>query len=279
MILKSYAKINSILYVLRKREDGYHEIYTLMHKIDLFDWINMKRDGHGLTVKTNIDDLNNESNLAYKAAKLFFEKSGIKPQVNIEIEKQIPVGGGLGGGSSNAGYVLRGLNELFDFPLKKKELFEIARIIGSDVSFFLLDGTALATGRGERVRKVECDTSGYDVFLVIPDFGVSTDHVYKKLMLTNEKPVNKMAFTVGEECCISNVIANLHNDLEQVVLDEFDLLKQIKEKLVDSFGCGLVSGSGSTVFSIIGSEVARRDGLKDFWLSEGLFCEIVKFSE
>ncbi len=279
MIVKSYAKINSILYVLGKRDDGYHELLSLMHKIDLYDWINIKKTSGGLTVKTNVESLNNESNLAFRAAKLFFERSGIKPQVSIEIEKHIPLGGGLGGGSSNAGYVLRTLNELFDYPLDERELFSIAESVGSDVPFFLVDGSAVVRGRGDKVEKIRCSTENFRVFLVMPNFSIPTAQIFRKLVLTNQKRVNKMALTVGGECNIKDIAAHLHNDLEQVVLGEFALLKRIKEQLVETFGCGLVSGSGSTVFSIIGSEVAREGRLRDFCLSEGFFCKIVKFSE
>jgi len=279
MIVKSYAKINSVLYVLGKRDDGYHELLSLMHKIDLYDWIEIKKTSGGLTVKTNIDSLNDEKNLAFKSAKLFFERSGIKSQVAIEIEKHIPLGGGLGGGSSNAGYVLRSLNSMFDCPLSEKELFSIGEKIGSDVPFFLVDGSAVVRGRGERVEKIDCKTDGFEVFLVIPNFSIPTAQVYRKLVLTNQKRVNKMALTVGGECNIKDVAAHLHNDLEQVVLSEFALLRKVKERLVETFGCGLVSGSGSTVFSIIGSEVVREGRVRDFCLSEGLLCKTVKFSE
>ncbi len=279
MILKSYAKINSILYVLSKRPDGYHELYTLMHKIDLYDWIEIKKNAGGLRVKTSIDELNNDDNLALKAARLFFEKTGIKPQVDIEIEKHIPIGSGLGGGSSNAGYVLRGLNELFGLPLSYNELLELAVKIGSDVAFFLVDGSAVATGRGERVKKINCETDGYEVFLVVPNFGISTAEVYRKFRLTNRGGVNKMASTVEGGCKIGDIITRLHNDLEDVVLKEFDLLKKIKERMIERFGCGLVSGSGSTVFSIIGSEVEQKGRLDEFCLVDGFYCKNVKFAD
>ncbi len=279
MILKSYAKINSILYVLGKRPDGYHELYTLMHKIDLYDWIEIKKNAGGLRVKTSIDELNNDDNLAFKAARLFFEKTGIKQQVDIEIEKHIPIGGGLGGGSSNAGYVLKSLNVMFNHPLSDKELFELAAKVGSDVAFFLVDGSAIAEGRGERIRRVDCETDGYSVFLVVPNFSVSTAYVYKKFRLTNGKGVNKMAFTVGGECRMGDVIPHLHNDLEKVVLKEFGLLKKIKELMYEQLGCGIVSGSGSTVFSIIGSEVEQKGRLDEFCLAEGFFCKNLKFSD
>ncbi len=279
MILKSFAKINSILYVIGKRSDGYHDIYTVMHKIDLYDWISIEKSADSIAVKMDKGGIQERENIAFKAAELFFKKSNIKPQVSIEIEKHIPIGGGLGGGSSNAAYTLLGLNELFDFPLTDIDLFEIGQKLGSDVPFFLVRGSALATGRGEKVYPIRCNTEGFKVFLVKPNFGVSTGEIYKKFRLTNKKPLNKMAFTVKDGCKIENLIPHLHNDLESVVLSEFDLLKEIKEKMVESFGCGLISGSGSTLFSIIGSEVVRKDELKEFWLSKGYFCKIVDFAE
>ena len=279
MILKSYAKITSILYVIGKRSDGYHELYTLMHKIDLYDWIEIKKSAGGLNVKTSVDELNSYNNLAFKSAYLFFDKTGIKPQVEIEIEKHIPIGGGLGGGSSNAGCVLKSLNKLFDYPLSNVELFELAAEIGSDVPFFLVDGSAICKGRGEKVEKVTCNTNGYKVFLVVPNFGVSTTQVYKKFRLTKGGGVNKMAFTVEGGYRMRNIISHLHNDLESVVLREFSILKEIKELMIEQFGCGLVSGSGSTVFSIIGSEVEQKGKLDRFCLEEGFLCKNLRFAD
>ncbi|AEA34080.1 4-(cytidine 5'-diphospho)-2-C-methyl-D-erythritol kinase [Hippea maritima] len=280
MILKSFAKINSLLYVLGKRPDGYHELFTLMHKIDLFDLIEIERNDGGLKFSINIDELNNQDNLAVKAARLFFEKTGIKPQVSIEIEKHIPVGGGLGGGSSNAAYTLKGLNELFDFPLSRGELFEVAAKIGSDVSFFVEHGDAIAEGRGEIITKVKCNTEGFKVLLAIPNFSVSTAFVYKRLRLTKLKGLNKMALTVKDGLCSMHELKNhLHNDLESVVLKEFDLLKWIKETLIKEAGNGLVSGSGSCVFSILGSEVQAEEGLKEQLETRGVLCKTVNFAE
>ncbi|WP_025270308.1 4-(cytidine 5'-diphospho)-2-C-methyl-D-erythritol kinase [Hippea sp. KM1] len=280
MILKSFAKINSLLYVLGKRPDGYHELFTLMHKIDLFDVIEIKKNSGGLEFGIDVDELNNQDNLAVRAARLFFERAGIKPQVNIEIEKHIPIGGGLGGGSSNAAYTLRGLNELFDFPLSKGELFELASKIGSDVAFFVEHGSAIAEGRGETITKIRCHTDGFKVFLAIPNFSVSTALVYKRLRLTKLGGLNKMALTVKEGVCSMDELKNhLHNDLESVVLEEFDLLKWIKDLLIERVGNGLVSGSGSCIFSILGSEVQAEEGLKEQLEERGVLCKTLNFAE
>ena len=279
MIIKSFAKINSILDILRKRADGYHDIFSIMHKINLYDEIEIKKNGGGLYVETDIEELNNKGNLSYKAADLFFKKASIKPQVSIHIKKHIPIGGGLGGGSSNAAYTLKALNEMFDYPLKTDELFNLASEIGSDVAFFLVDGSAIAEGKGEKIKKIDCDYEGCKVLLVVPDFSISTAYVYSKFKLTNAKGINKMAITVKDGCRMSILKQHLHNDLESVVLKEFDLLKEIKEKMIESVGNGLVSGSGSSIFSIIGAEVLQKGRrLREFFREKGFFCEIFDFA-
>ncbi|WP_022670568.1 4-(cytidine 5'-diphospho)-2-C-methyl-D-erythritol kinase [Hippea alviniae] len=279
MIVKSFAKINSILGILRKRDDGYHDIFSIMHKINLYDEIEIEKNSGGLYVETDIEELNNKGNLSYKAAELFFKKASIEPQVSIYIKKHIPIGGGLGGGSSNAAYTLRALNEMFDYPLSIDELFELASKIGSDVAFFIVDGSAIAEGKGERIEKIDCDYENHKVLLVVPDLSISTAYVYSKFKLTNPKGINKMAITVKGGCRMSTLKQHLHNDLESVVLKEFGLLKEIKEEMIKSVGNGLVSGSGSSIFSIIGAEVLRKGReLKEFFKEKGFFCEIFDFA-
>ncbi|WP_051904481.1 4-(cytidine 5'-diphospho)-2-C-methyl-D-erythritol kinase [Hippea jasoniae] len=278
MIVKSYAKINTLLYVLGKRNDGYHEIFTLMHKIDLHDVIEIKKTSYGIDIKTTIDELNDSKNLAYRAAELFFETTRIKSGVRIEIEKHIPIGGGLGGGSSNAAYTLKSLNEMFGFPLNKKELFKLGANLGSDVAFFIEDGSCIATGRGEKIKRLNCDYGDFKVALVVPDISISTAFVYKNLRLTNHTGFNKIATTVEDGCSIEFLKSRLYNDLEAVVLEKFDLLKTIKETLVELAGNGLVSGSGSAVFSIINSEV-QQERLAETFGGMGLNFKTFNFVE
>ncbi len=282
MIEKSPAKINLFLYVLKKRQDGYHELYSLMHKIDFFDYIRIKKtDKFSIEILTNKRELNNEKNLAYKAAKLFFENTKIRPQVFIEIEKHIPMGSGLGGGSSNAAYTLKILNELFDFPLTDEKLHNLSAMIGSDVPFFLCKKpAAIARGRGEILTPVECDTENYSVFLAIPDINVSTALIYSKLLLTSGKPINKMPFVVGVgNCSLEKIKLRLRNDLEKVALAEFEELREIKRVLFGFFGNALLSGSGASIFSIINPEVRAGREVEDFLVSKGMVLKTANFSK
>ncbi len=281
MILKSEAKINLFLYVLRKRSDGFHEVYTLMHRIDLHDIVAIKKSGGGIHLKTSIDELNTQENLSYRAAEKFFFRCGIRPQVSIEIEKHIPLGAGLGGGSSNAATTLLGLNELFEFPLSFTEIYEIACELGSDVPFFLYESpAAIATGRGEIIKEVECNTDGYQIFLAIPPIKIPTSYIYSKLVLTSESCINKMPFVIiGERCDLGEIMPFFHNDLEGVALKEFGRLRDLKSVLTHHFGNALLSGSGSSMFSIINNpEVKREEGIADLLDSWGVVFKKVNFS-
>ena len=151
--LKSPAKINLALKIKEKRKDGYHEIETIMQTIDLSDKVTIKKKNKGITVKTNIEALNNKENIAYKALlemKKYIGNDGIE----IYIEKNIPIGSGLGGGSSNAATVIKGINKLFNLSLDNDTLYEIAEKLGSDVPFFILGGTSFVTGRGDIIKKL-----------------------------------------------------------------------------------------------------------------------------
>ncbi len=282
MIAKSFAKVNLFLSVLGKREDGYHELRTLMHKIDFFDYIEItKIFSNNINLTTNINEIENEKNLSYKAAMLFFEEAKIKPQVRIDIEKHIPLGAGLGGGSSNAAYTLKMLNELFDFPLSYSQLHNLACKLGSDVPFFLCKKpAAIARGRGEVLEEVDCNVKKHAVFLAIPNIHVSTAYVYSKLLLTNCVCINKMPLVSSSvECSIEDIKFSACNDLESVVLKKFDKIKRLKFFLYRHFGNALLSGSGASVFSIINPEVRRGEEVWRLLESEGLFCKTVNFAE
>ncbi len=285
MIMKSFAKINLFLCVLKKRHDGYHELLTLMHKINFFDNIELKKiQKKSIVLKTNIEEINNKKNLAYRAAEKFFEKARISPAVSIDIEKTIPLGSGLGGGSSNAACTLCGLNELFDYPLSDKEIYDIACSLGSDVPFFLSKSpAALAKGRGEIINEIDCDTKKLNVFLAIPKIHISTAYVYKqysKFLLTIDKPINKMPFVInGDRCNLESSMSYLCNDLEEVVLKKFYKLKKLKSVLSKHFGNALLSGSGASMFSITNPEVRAGEDIEEMLVSEGIFCKTVNFAD
>ena len=179
LIVEAPAKINLILNILHKRNDGYHELETIMHQINLIDIISIELSGKDITVATNSKLIpSGQENLAYKAAALFMEKNGIKAGVNIIIEKNIPVGAGLAGGSTDAAAVLSGLNRLFGIQLSLTTLQKMAAEIGSDVAFCLSSTTVLARGRGELLTPVAKGPE-LNLVLVVPEFQVSAADVYQ----------------------------------------------------------------------------------------------------
>ena len=179
--LKAPAKINLYLRVLGKRNDGYHQIETLMQAIDIYDEITLERSD---TIEITCDDPSlplDESNLAFKAASALQDRFYF-PGVKIDLKKRIPSGAGLGGGSSDAAFVLRGLCRLYGLFPTPEEILEIAAGIGSDVPFFLSGGQAQVTGRGEIVRSIHLPNH-YDIVVIIPPITTSTAEVYSDLRI------------------------------------------------------------------------------------------------
>ena len=188
--LKSYGKINLGLDVLYKRQDGYHEINTIMQQIDLCDTLIIKENKEGLVLKSNSKDLPLDStNLIYIAWKKIQEKTGINKGIEVILDKKIPIAAGLAGGSSNAAAILKGLNELWDLGFDEKDLREIGVEIGADVPFCIMGGTALAKGIGEELTKLR-PFKDKDLLLVNPGLAISTAEVYKSLNLKEKRRVN-----------------------------------------------------------------------------------------
>jgi 4-diphosphocytidyl-2-C-methyl-D-erythritol kinase len=177
-VLKAPAKVNLHLEILGRRSDGFHEILSLFQAVSLFDRIRLRslKDTGQVRVRCSLP-IPAEENIVTAAVRLFRERSGLRGGVSVSIEKGIPVGAGLGGGSSDAATTLRGLNELFNCPLSEQQLAELALALGSDVPFFLGSPTALVRGRGERIRRVP-GRSDYRMVLVWPGFAVATREAY-----------------------------------------------------------------------------------------------------
>ena len=181
--LESFAKINLSLDVLHKRDDGYHEISTVMQQIDLKDRVILKDKEKGIEIQCNKEGVPlDESNTVYKAWEKIVEKTGVNRGVHIIIEKNIPVASGLAGGSSNGAAVLRGLNQLWGLNLSEEELFQIGKEIGADVPFCLMGGTAWATGIGEKLTRLK-DFSNKLIIVANISVPVSTAYVYNNLNL------------------------------------------------------------------------------------------------
>ncbi|MEC2310733.1 4-(cytidine 5'-diphospho)-2-C-methyl-D-erythritol kinase [Bacillus atrophaeus] len=267
---KAPAKINLSLDVTKKRPDGYHEVEMIMTTIDLADRIELTEiaEDEVRVASHNRFVPDDQRNLAYQAAKLIKDRYKVKKGVSIMITKVIPVAAGLAGGSSDAAATLRGLNRLWKLNLSVEELAELGAEIGSDVSFCVYGGTALATGRGERIRHISAPPHCW-VILAKPTVGVSTAEVYRQLKLDKvEHPdVNGMIKAI-EEKSFQKVCGQLGNVLESVTLDMHPEVAMIKNQM-KRFGADavLMSGSGPTVFGLVQyeSKVQRiYNGLRGF---------------
>lgn len=267
---KAPAKINLTLDVLYKRPDNYHEVEMIMTTVDLADRIGLEAREDGLIKIVSADRYvpDDNRNFAYQAAQLLKDTYGIDQGVNIHIDKEIPIAAGLAGGSSDAAATLRGLNTLWNLGLTLDELAELGSKIGSDVSFCVYGGTALATGRGEKIEHISAPPSCF-VVLAKPKIGVSTAEVYGGLKIEGlEHPNTKQMLQAIETNNYDLVCASLGNVLETVTLKLYPEVVTIKEQM-QRFGADavLMSGSGPTVFGLVDSESrAQRiyNGLRGF---------------
>ena len=254
------AKLNLFLKVLSRRGDGYHEIFSLMQPVSLYDEVSLEvEEGSGITVSSDSSEIPpGPENLAYKAAEHFLEATGFRKSVSIHIGKNIPVGAGLGGGSSDAASVLLGLNSVLGAALDEPALMGIGARIGSDVPFFILGCPAVARGRGEVLERVKLPDLGY--ILINPGFQVSTRWAYNNLTLTKGYEDNILTYSEDSFRDIDRIKGLLSNDLEEVVIAKYPELSSLKKTLVENGACGsLMSGSGPTVFGVFGSgEEAER---------------------
>lgn len=250
--LKSYGKINLGLDVLYKREDGYHEINTIMQQIDLCDTLIIKENKEGLVLKSNSKDLPLDStNLIYIAWKKIQEKTGINKGIEVILDKKIPIAAGLAGGSSNAAAILKGLNELWDLGFDEKDLREIGVEIGADVPFCIMGGTALAKGIGEELTRLK-PFKDKDLLLVNPGIQISTAEVYKSLNLKEKRRVNMEEIIQSiEKDDLNSLTKSIVNVMEEVVIRKNPIISEIKEDLIEYGALGsLMSGSGPTVFGL-----------------------------
>lgn len=254
----AFAKLNLTLDVLGKREDGYHDIKSVMQTISIRDDIEIDvGTGKPWCLKCDKEGIpTNESNLAWKAAKLFYETVQQDPDgLEIRITKRIPSQAGMGGGSADAAAVLRALNRHCGSPLSLPALAELGGLIGSDVPFCVLCGTAMAEGRGEKLRKLpdipEC------IFVVCkPDFSASTPELYRKL---DEKPIAKHPDNVAMERAIlagdlGGIAENVYNVFDPVVTEDHLEMNYIKS-IFHTYGAltQQMTGSGSAIFGIMAS--------------------------
>jgi 4-diphosphocytidyl-2-C-methyl-D-erythritol kinase len=256
MQLLAPAKINLSFEIKGRRADGFHEIETLMAPISLADRITIERAGDDGEIHFSCDETSLPSggdNLVVRAAKLFREAMGITTGITITLEKKIPHGAGLGGGSSDAASTLLGLDELFGTRLGQEKLMKLAAQLGSDVPFFVVDSAAVCRGRGEIVTPISLETR-FRLVLLKPDFGVPTPWAYGRWKESRKLP--GVDYSAQEFKGVGFV-----NDLERPVFEKFVLLAHLKTWLrqQSEVAVALMSGSGSTVFAILREEVAGEE--------------------
>lgn len=267
--LKSPAKINLCLFVSGRRPDGYHNIETIFQMISLYDRL-VFSEALDEEIHISVDNKYlpaDRTNLAYKAAFLLKERFKIKKGIHITIAKIIPVAAGLAGGSSNAATTLLALNKIWGLSLDKTELIEIAKLLGSDVPFFLFGTQALGLKKGDHLERITIDFKGY-IVLVNPGIFVSSKWAYENLncTLTRQPKYNSMKEFYHYKRLMVKPCIPFENDLELSVAETYPVISLIKEKLQE-YGAefSLMSGSGSTVFGVfdnIESAISAKEGIR-----------------
>lgn len=252
--LNAYAKINLGLDVLRKREDGYHEVKMIMQTVDLYDVLKMETiEEDKIELKTNISSLEtDESNLVYKAIKLMKTEYNIQTGIRAELTKNIPIAAGMAGGSTDCAAAIKGMNQLFDLNLTEDKLRELGKRLGADVPYCIMGGTALAEGIGEILTPLKSIKGDY-IVIAKPNISVSTKYVYDNLNLQERDNHPNIDYLIE---CIENdnkreLFSNMGNILESVTANKYGIINEIKKTLLEAGAINtLMSGSGPTVFAI-----------------------------
>ena len=266
--LKALAKINLGLDVLRRREDGYHEVKMIMQTIGLHDDLEIRKTKTpGIQVKTNLYYLpTNENNLVYKAAKLLMDEFQIQDGVSIQLKKRIPVAAGMAGGSSDGAAVLWGINQMYGLGLSMQALTERGVRLGADVPYCIQRGTALAEGIGEKLSVLP-PMPKCTILIAKPGISVSTKFVYENLHANDLKPeqhpdVDSMIEAMRQKD-LGLLCSRMGNVLETVTIPAYPVINEIKRTMMDNGAIGsMMSGSGPTVFGIFDSPVAAKQAMK-----------------
>lgn len=262
---QSPCKVNLLLNILGKRKDGFHELETVMQPIPLFDHLTFSAVGQDVELTCSEPSLPTDSrNLVYRAAALFRETAHLQDGVRIHLDKRIPLAAGLGGGSADAATTLLGLNELFDAPLSKEALVQLAATLGSDVPFFLQTKPALATGRGEMIQPLDEFPAlrGTAFLLAHPGFGIPTAWAYQKLAefpdaIHGQAGRAEKLVSLLQSSSLEAATAEFYNALEQPALQKYPLLALFQQFFRENGAAAtLMSGSGSTTFAIATSPAA-----------------------
>lgn len=264
---KSFAKINLFLEIFGKRQDGYHDLRSIFQTIEMHDALFFTEIPEGIKLKVYGNEKEMppvESNIVYKTAELLKKDFGIEKGVQVELEKNIPVGSGLGGGSSNSLTTIKALNELWGIGLNREGILNYASVMGSDVPFFYYGGTVFVEGRGEVLSPVS-DIKEQTVIIAKPPFSIRSSEAYKwwdeSFFGEGKSPEAssflKIDLSFPENMDLEKV---LFNDFEKILMNKYPDLKLIKEALINAGCCGaLLSGSGSCVFGLVGDPKRSDD--------------------
>lgn len=270
--LSAPAKLNLYLDITGKREDGYHLLESVMQTVSLCDRVSIEIKGEGITVSAS--DLKvpvNENNICHKAAKLFFDASGIPDGAEISIEKSIPMGAGLGGGSADAAAVFRGLNKLYGNPLSTDELLKLGAETGADVPFCIAGGTKICRGTGGSMS--ECPELKKQFYLIVkPDFSCNTKAAYEKYDENPIMPKNGLADFFGD------FPKNLYNVFDELYKNPE--IENIKQKLIENGAVNAcLTGSGSAVFGVFESQRTAEEAQDAFPRADGFEAMVAKVTE
>ncbi len=260
LVARAFAKVNLGLEVLGKRDDGYHELRTILQTVDLHDELAFRRENEGISLTTNDPDIaTGPENLVYRAASLLAasaSSSGLG--VSIHLEKNVPPGLGLGGGSADAAVTLLALDELWDLHTPAPDLHQLAASIGMDVPFFLYGGTALVVGRGDEVYPLAVEVD-WPIVLILPDFSISTASAYASLRLTKRRSGFTLQHFVWRSPCVRDRLRELVNHLEGATGSHTSKIQEYKQVLLDRGALvTMMSGSGSAVFGVFHDELSAR---------------------
>lgn len=275
--LKALAKINLGLDVTGCREDGYHLVRMIMQTIHLFDSVQMEKSKEpGIRLTTNIRFLpTDEHNIAYKAAKLLMDEFQLGEGISIDIKKCIPVSAGMAGGSTDAAAVLYGMNQMYDLKLSQRQLAKRALMLGADVPYCLMRGTALAEGIGEKLTRLPA-VPRCPVVIAKPGISVSTKWVYDRLVLdeqTKHPNIDQLVTDIKQQDLVQ-LASHMGNILEDVTVREYPVITRIKEHLAAHGALNaMMSGSGPTVFALF-QERSRAREAADALRASGLAKQI-----
>lgn len=272
--LKAYGKINLGLDVLRRREDGYHDVRMIMQTVGIFDRVDLIwKEEPGIQVETNLYYLpTNENNLVYKAAKLLMDEFQVQEGLLIRLRKFIPVAAGMAGGSSDAAAVLFGVNKMFRLGLTTEELMQRGVKIGADVPYCILRGTALSEGIGEVLTSLP-PVPQCQVLVAKPGINVSTKFVYENLHANDLRPeqhpdIDGMIRAIKAQD-LQGIADKLGNVLETVTGKEYPVIQEIKDKMLEFGAIGsLMSGSGPTVFGLFTNPKAAQQAYEELRYGE-----------